>query len=966
MIPFRHPAVLTLLMLVAGAAPRPADDRLAQSAVASTAVSPDRWVSDPMSGNTSVSSNILEEDGQTIHRFRLANSGTHQPVIITSPRAPSRLHDEFRATVRLHSTSAGIQAALRVVLPLQTDPRTQQPLTTLITGSIYRRDGTWQEVQVVGTRSALESQLRRVRAELHQSKVNATSAYIDGLVLLVEAGPGETFLDIAESTWGPVVTDPDLQEAAATAMPAPEDTTPEAERQQFIPLKVELNRVLMNDRPVVMRFAPDHGEPIPTLRQLGLNAAWIPDCREQERAQLLSSAGLAVLASPPQPVFEPGDYSRLLQALPPLDQLCPGVSAWLLGTRVTPDQLPHFLALSRETRSADRRFRRPQMADVTAAEGAASREIELVGIGQHVIGRDETLGQLRNQLFRRQRVAGQLSFPWIWIQTEPSSQQLTWRQQTESRVPHVEPEQILCQVAAAMSAGCKGVGFWKTRGLQLDNELDQETLLAIELACLELALLEPFLANGRVDGHLLMQTGEEPPPQSGGSPGSRRSPQPWLTSALNSSRLSTSAMVQEEPDGPDATVITSGGSMLILVNFWDRVSQYVPAPMSSREYSMVVSASETASAWQLSTTGVRALRQEFMAGGLKLRIQDFDRHAAILVSSDPELIRSLEQTIYRVAERSAQLTLELASLKYRRVLATTEELREYGAVPTDVSRLFSSARQSLDRGQHEARQRDFSEASVFGRETLRVLRQIQQLCWQQATRGLISPSAAPHTISFATLPDHWAMMTEMPLRAARETSNLLPAGDFENLQPLSENGWQRAETDASGHSCTADIITEPATGNSVLRLAAWIPGSQQTANARRESITPLVVSSPAVPVQGGDILRITGRVRKGRIVPPHSTRPILLFDSEMGPECGVRITVESEWQTFELLREIAPGSETFRFSAALTSVAEIHLDDLSITRLPATDSAPFQGPLQLTGRQRTLTEQGAAPVSRNP
>lgn len=913
-------------------------------------VVPAGWSVEPLSVKTlEVSAESLQENGEDIQRFRFLNTGPHQMVMVSSPRPGSRLHDEFRATVRLHSTCAGIQLALRVVLPHQPDPRTNRPLTTLITGSVYRRDGNWQVLSVSGTSAALEAQLRRVRAELHRSDINARNAYINGLALLIEAAPGETFLDVAASEYGPVVSDSGLPSAALQPLTtvSSQETVPEPPR--YVPLQVELNHVLLQARPAVLRFAPDHGETIPVLQQLGLNAAWIPDCRDQERADLLSAAGLAVLATPPQPVFEPGNYTKMLQALPPLDQLCPGVSAWLLGTRVTPDQLPHFLALSRETRSADRRLRRPQLADVTAAEGAASREIELVGIGKHVVGRDDTFGQLRNQLFRRQRVAGQLSFPWIWVQTEPSSQQRLWRQQTAAVLPHVEPEQILCQVSAAMSAGCKGVGYWKTRSLQGDNELDQETLLAIELANLELSLLEPFLANGRVDGHLLMQTGSEDPAAA-----VRRSrSQPWIRSALNSSRLSTSAMVQEEPDGPDATVITSGGSMLILVNHWDRTSQYVPAPMYARELSLVVSASETASAWQLTTTGVRALRQEVMAGGLKLRIQDFDRYAAILVSSDPELIRTLEQSIYQMAERSARLTLELASLKYRRVLATTEELREFGAVPTDVSRLFTSARQSLDRAQHEASQQDFNEASLFGRQALRVLRQIQQLCWNEAVRGLISPSAAPHTIAFSTLPEHWAMLEELQARSGNETDSLLPAGSFENLQLLSENGWQRAEAEASGYSCTADVITEPASGNSVLRLAAWVPGSQQTATSRRDTVTPLVVTSPAVAVQGGDLVRITGRLRKGRVVPPQSRQPVLLFDSELGPECGVRMAVDTEWQTFEILRQIAPTSTSLQFSVALTAVAEVHIDDVSITRLPARPEPGFQGPLQLTGQRRT-------------
>ena len=97
---------------------------------------------------------------------------------------------------------------------------------------------------------------------------------------------------------------------------------------QFVPLTVELNRIMLDERPVILRFAPDHGETTATLQRLGLNAVWVQDYRATQRAADLRDLGLAVLATPPHPEFEPGDYSRLLRALPPLDQLCPSTSAW--------------------------------------------------------------------------------------------------------------------------------------------------------------------------------------------------------------------------------------------------------------------------------------------------------------------------------------------------------------------------------------------------------------------------------------------------------------------------------------------------------------------------------------------------------------------------------------------------------------------------------------------------------------
>ncbi len=901
-------------------------------------------------GTVELTSESIREGDRNLQRLLLRNAAGRRTVIITSQREPSRLHDDFRAAVQIQGSHAGIQLAILVVFPHQNDPRTGKPLTTMIPGEVSRVADRWQTLRASGSTAALEKQLRRVRAELNRSDVNAREAYVSGLALQTEAAPGESFVDLDIAEYGPIV----VPAAGVVQREVPQDSVaePREETKAFVPLQVKLNHIVMDGQPAMLRFAPDHGESASDLQRLGLNAVWIPDCRDQHRAGELQDSGLAVLATPPYPEFEPGDYSQLLHSIPPLETLCPRVSGWYLGTRVSPDDQAQLLASSREVRCADRRLQRVQLADVTAAEGAASREIELIGIGRHVIGRSESFGENRNQLLRRQRIAGPLAFPWTWIQTEPSSQQVAWRRRAGARLPQVEFEQILMQVQAAIVSGCKGVGFWKTRQWEAEVPADEETLLGIELACLELRLLEKFLAKGRVDGQLLLQfPGSAETERTEIGSGRRRSGS--IQAALNSFRLSTSAAVQEEPDGADATVISSSGSMLIQLVHWDQNSQYVPGHMSASEVSLVVAASETASAWRLSATALTALPRDVVAGGLRLNLRDFDRSASVIVSSDTELIRSVEQMIHQVAARSSQLTIRLASLKYRRVLETTDLLRQLGAVPGTATRLLSQARQSLDRAEHEASQQDHHEAGMHARHALRLLRQVQHLCWQEAVHGMNSPSAAPHSISFATLPDHWRMMQEVRRRESQQSHNLLPDGDFENPQVLSQSGWERDTAGRANVVCHADIVAEPLSGNSILRLAAWDPGGRPSAAlVRHDEAIPLVVTAPAVTVQGGDIVRITGRVRGGRVVESQSKRPLLLFDSELGPECGVRMPLTPNWERFEILREIAPGSDSFRFMMALNCMAEAHLDDLSVTLLPTGDGSHDRNPIapaRLTG-----------------
>lgn len=888
---------------------------------------------------TRVTHETVVQDNESVERFRLLNSGSPEEIQIRATTAPSMLHYDYEASLKIHSTVPGIRLGLLIVLPHQPDPRTGKPLETILKGDVLRSSDEWQTLRVSATQKAVEAQLRRIRADLNRPIIRMQEAIIVGLVLAMEATPGEAFFDIGSDQSGPVISPSEnlIQLVSSESKEAPSTVR----QRNFVPIDVELSGLMLDERPAILRLAPDHGEHVETLRQLGLNAVWVPDYTATARARELYESGLAVLATPPHPEFEPGDFSRLLRALPPLDKQCPNVSAWYQGTRIVPEEQPRLLAVSREVRSADRAFQRLQMADVTGAEGAVAREIDLVGIGRHVVGRDITFGSLRNLLIRRQQNAGQLSVPWTWIQTEPSSTQRAWRQNLGFRTPVVEPEQIQQGVYAALSAGYKGVGFWKTHALRIDNPGDRETIIAIELACMEIELLEPFLARGRMEGHLALQTTQ--PSGRGGAKDSRSR----LNSTLGGRTVGVTVAGADGPATHDAAVISGKGSTLILATAWDDVSQFVPGSMFEQEVNLVVASSETASAWQISTTNVEGLPREVTAGGLSLKIKDFDQSAALIVLSNPaSVIPELEQTIYSMAPRAAARLTELASLKYVRVLETIELLREEHSLPPGAEALVSQSKRMLELAEIELNNKDFHVTSLRARAAMRFLRQAQQACWNDAIRNLTSPSASPHTISFSTLPDHWKLMNYLDQEKDRLSDNLLSSGDFENLRSTSQAGWSLSVPPKSPYSATADIIHDPRTGK-ILRLIAW-QSNESSGRTLRDDAMPLLLTSPEIPAAPGDVMIVSGRVRKGRTTSPESKRPLILFDSELGPENSIRTELDSEWTRFEMIRPIGTSTK-FSVSLGLTgqaNVEEVHVDDLTIRRLPAakpTGSVRFTG-----------------------
>lgn len=926
----------------------------AEDQVTGQADQPLKWRSVRKLIHTQVTHKSTVQDKIPVERFRLQNQGTPEEVEIRAGLPASMLHNDFEASVKVHSTAAGLHLGLVLILPHQPDPRTGKPLESIVVGDTLRSVNQWQTMNVKVTQKVVEAALRRIRADLNRPDIRTQEAIIAGLAIVVEASPGEAFFDIGEARFGPLIEPSKALMQLVSSPQTPPD--PIEQVRSFIPLDVELGGLMLGDQPVILRLAPDHGEQIETIRQFRLNAVWVPDYRDTDRAKELFDAKIGVLATPPHPEFEPGDFSRLIQALPPLDQQCPNVSAWIQGTRVTPEEHAHLLAWSREVRSADRTFQRLQMADVTAAEGAVAREIDLVGIGRHVVGRDMTFGALRNLLVRRQQSGGQLSCPWTWVQTEPSSAQQAWRQNLGFRPATIEPEQIQQGVYAALSAGYKGVGFWKTHALELENPADRETAIAIELACMEIELLEPFLARGRIDGYLALQTrGQEKKPRGRGA-------ESRLNSALGGRTVGATVSGYEGPETHDAAVISGKGNTLILATAWDNVSQFVPGPMYEKEVSLVVASSETASAWQISTTGVYGLPREVTAGGLALKISDFDQCAALIISSNPTaLLPGLEQKIHALAPVAAARLAELASLKYVRVLRTVEMLRAEHTVPPNVDALLSQSKQLLDRSEFELSTNDYHEAALRARDAMRYARQAQHVCWNDAIRNLTSPSATPHAASFSTLPDHWKLMHYLEQQQQRLSDNLLASGDFEALRSVSQNGWKVDVLPKSAYLTTTDIVQDSRAGRT-LRMIAW--KSADVAHTVQTDAMPLLVTTPEIPVSSGDVMLVTGRVRKGPATSLEARRPLVIFDSELGPESSVRADIDSEWSRFEIIRPVGQSS-TFSVTLGLmghASVEEVLIDDLSIRKLPALTAS---GAIQLTGSEKSLEASGDDPSPEN-
>ncbi|MBI3836940.1 MAG: hypothetical protein HY288_03275, partial [Planctomycetia bacterium] len=115
------------------------------------------------------------------------NNGTY--IYYAHPIGSARVINELRASVWLKADRPGLQILARVVLPRSSDPRSGNPLSTLIRGTGYTQVGAWQQLRIENVPQLLERQVRVLRTQFGP-QVDAREAYVDRVLLNVYGGPG--------------------------------------------------------------------------------------------------------------------------------------------------------------------------------------------------------------------------------------------------------------------------------------------------------------------------------------------------------------------------------------------------------------------------------------------------------------------------------------------------------------------------------------------------------------------------------------------------------------------------------------------------------------------------------------------------------------------------------------------------------------------------------------------------------
>ena len=813
-----------------------------------------------------------------------------------------RVLDELTASLWYRSDRPGATLALRIAFRGSKDPKSGVPVTMMIMGDKYEEADRWQQLKCRTTDKAVNDQLRLLRAD-KKVTLDPDSMYVDRIIIGRQLGIGSTEMLLDDLELGPIV--PSEPEAGGK---------PQAGRTGTVPVEFRLNKLRVEGKPFLPRIVPYRQERCEVLAEAGFNAAWVADVEAITNTGQFRDRGVWFTATPP---FAKGSDGEPLDtgdaSLLPFPSSSSSVLFWMLGARLTAESRPRLQNWVDQIRDADRAFKRPLAADVADDEYIASKHLNLVGLSRHVLNSGVTLADFRDEIIRRRDRALPRTFCFSWIQTEPAAELMALKQVSEE-TPVLEPEQLRLQVYAALAAGCRGIGYWTTTPLDADAPGARERQLMLTQLNLELALLEPWLATG--SGVQLIPFTVDMSPVAAGK---------------NAPKLVKKSADQERHRERElsAALIRSESGVLLLPMWLEEHSQYVPSQLAAQTATIVVpGGGETATAWQITTTGrVQNLARETVAGGIRIVLPKFDQTAAILVTSDPAIVEQINQQIAAIQERSATVTVELCRLKLDRLRRIDQQLQQLGVGQPDSRQLLGQAKLQYDMAEAKLKLQEYHAARQYAGVAMQLARILQRAHWDHAVAKRSSPLASPFTLCFQTLPAHWRLVQGLDKLGQSNDPNKLPSGEFEDLDTLIAGGWKHEQRPTPDVQSAAELYPSGKQGKYSLRLAVE-PTVKVPANFQFH-FPPVTVTSPAVTVHAGQLVKISGWVK----IPNPITRSVdgaMIYDNLLGKTGALRFVNTKDWQRFEIWR-VVPESRTVTVTAEMHGLGEVLLDDLRIT-----------------------------------
>lgn len=854
----------------------------------------------------------LAFSGMGAERFQFVAAENNVSLVIETAVKPTRVFEELRISAAVFCNRPGTQLAARVVFPHQIDPTTKEPVTRLFVGQTLTEVTKWQELKLTTTDSQIGKHLILWRASLKPQELDPREMYIDRVYLKQTLGKGMTEIMLDNLRMSPIV-EPETEWLNQSQAEANEPRKPTIEFQ--------LDRLIVEGRPMFPVIVPYQHEPVELFKQIGPNVVWVDNYLNRNLVNQLNRERIWATAWPPSVKSENGKILDAAQgSLAPFGEETDGVLFWNLGVRIDPtshQQLKHWV---HQVKTSDREQRRPILADVTAEETIFSRDVDMLGISKHILQTPYSLKAYSEHLKRRMRRAQPGTFVISWLQTEPSREIADYRKGIGLSPASVEPEQIRLQTYHSLCAGCKGLGYWNWTPLNAEGPGFEERRLVLEQLMTELDLLEPFLAGGEVIDKFQVSLSN--------SNGSKRNP-------IQQNLLETSS--EEELS---CALIRSEHGLVILMSTLEPDSQYVPGPLAANDLKILVrSLPESAFLWQITPTGLWPLETSRKAGGTEIRIPRFNMTAALMVATDQGVAQEMERKIQQIQSRAAELSLELAEAKFERVQKIDSELNELGVGLSAGSHLLLQSRRLIEESRLSLKKQHYHQTRDNAEMACQLLRILQRTHWQNAVQHLSSPTSVPHAVCFQTLPDYWKLIQLLGQQEDSPRASLVHTANFEDADSMRVEGWTRDVT-SSKQVAVYDAL-DPShvhEGDYCLRMVS-VPTENQPVVTIDEPVVRY--ETPAIPVKAGELLHVTGWIRIPRPL-TSSLEGFRIYDTQFGSANALQWSQETEWKQFEMMRPIWK-QEDVHIVMELYGLGDVAIDHVQIKTitLPSMQRGPI-------------------------
>ncbi len=695
--------------------------------------------------------------GAACEFLQYSTGGNGQRSLIGYPIGRASVIPELTPSVWVRCDRPGVQLLVRVVLPRTRDPRTGEPLTTLLGGTTYSRSGAWEQLRIGDLPTLLAREVRVLRLQ-NRTDIDTGEAFVDRLMLNIYTGGGRSQLSIDDLEVTGIVA------GAAPAITPPTPGAPSAlmpEPGARRKIETSGSVLLVDGRPYYPRIVEYRGEPLTFLRGLGFNGILVDTFPAPELLTEAIQQRLWIVSPPPRP---PGldDPQAVLAPVPELATTQGVILAWHLGGPLTGREVDTTKRWSDYLRRFDRESGRPLIAEAETDLRTYSRYVDALVLKRLPLGTSFELNDYATWLRERPKLARPGTPTWSVVQTQlaPELQmQVAGLSGGRAPSPTVSVEQVRLLAYHALASGARGLLFQSPARLDAQDPVTRNRAAGLELLNYELDAIEPWGASGSLVATAAVTTAEVPKP--GTSVVIPGQPPKLLDYNL--------------PPLPDVQVaLLQTERARLLMPLWTGAgAQYVSGQQAASGASFVIpGVPEANDVYRITPGGLPPARHNRVTGGIRVSLDEMSLTSLLVMTQDPVVMGALQRRSNERGGRILQLQRELSAAELQRTVEVDAQLAATGRVAPQARQLIATAQRDLQLVDSPGMAREPAAAYEQARRALRPLQLIQRAHWDQAVKPLGSVIAGPLSVNYNTLPAHWNFLNQLP--AYRPIANLLP------------------------------------------------------------------------------------------------------------------------------------------------------------------------------------------------